>query len=269
MLGAIAGDIIGSPYEFANIKCDNFPLFAQKSRFTDDTVLTVATAEVLLRGLDFAEAYRRWGRAYPGAGYGGRFRGWLRDVSMGPYNSYGNGSAMRVSPVGFIAKTLDEALDLARKSASVTHNHPEGVKGAEAVAASVFLARHRLGKEDLKAYIESEFGYDLSFSLAEIRPSYRFNETCQGSVPQALRAVLEASGYEECVRLAVSIGGDSDTIACIAGGIAEAYWGVPPEIEKTCRALLAPPLLDVLDAYVQAGYGNCREGLENVQQRSL
>jgi len=254
MIGAIAGDIIGSAYEARPVKTEDFPLFNPQSRFTDDTVMTVATADAILTGKGYAKAYKEWGRLYPHAGYGGMFRQWLRSNDRRPYNSFGNGSAMRVSPVGFAFDSLDKVLEEAKKSAEVTHNHPEGIKGARATAAAVFLAKKGEDKNAIKKYIESTFKYDLSATLAEIRPHYRFDPTCQGTVPQAIIAFLESSGYEDAVRKAISLGGDSDTLACITGGIAQAYYKtIDNDIVKKVRALLDARLLYILDLF-DAGY---------------
>lgn len=250
MIGAIAGDIIGSVYEFHGIKTEDFPLFIPRSHFTDDTVLTVAVADSILTGIGYAEAFKKWGRLYPHAGYGGMFRQWLRSDDNAPYNSYGNGSAMRVSPVGFAFDSLYKVLEEAKKSAEATHNHPEGIKGAQAVAAAIFLSRTGVNKKEIKKYIEENFKYNLSITLAELRPHYHFNETCQGTVPQAIVAFLESTDYENAVRKAVSLGGDSDTIACITGGIAEAFYSEVPEyiIEET-RRRLDRSLLSVIDSF--------------------
>lgn len=232
MLGAIAGDIIGSVYEKNPQKHTQFPLFVEASRFTDDTVLTVAVADSLLTKTPFEDNIRAYGLAYPLAGYGGTFLRWLSKEIQGPYNSWGNGSAMRVSPVGFACGKLNKAMQLAMDTAIVTHNHPEGIKGAQAVAVAVFLARSGFGKEMLKDHIERTFDYDLSTPLSEIRPHYRFDVSCQGSVPQSIRAFLESDSWVTAVRNAISLGGDADTMACIAGSIAEAYYGgVPVEVE--------------------------------------
>lgn len=237
MLGAIAGDIIGSIFEFSNHKSEDFELFGRYTRFTDDSVLTIATADAILNGKEYAEVYREWGRKYPNAGYGARFSDWLRSDSMTAYGSYGNGSAMRVSPVGFAYNSLEDVLREAERSAEVTHDHPEGVKGAQCVAAAIFLARTGAGKQEIKEYSEKRFCYDLSKSLDEIRPNYGFDETCQGSVPQAIRAFLESSSWEDAVRKGISLGGDSDTIGCIVGGIAQAYYkGISrPVSEETLK----------------------------------
>jgi ADP-ribosylglycohydrolase len=233
MLGAITGDIIGSVFERHNIKKKDFDLFSPNSSFTDDTVLTVATADAILNGRDYSEVLKEYHRRYPTAGYGGSFRGWATNPNSTPYNSWGNGSAMRTSPVAHAFNSLDEVLTQAESFAAVTHNHPEGIKGAQAVSAAIFLAKNGISKEHIKRYIESKFGYDLNTTLDEIRPTYRFDVSCQGSVPQAIRAFFESTSFEDAIRNAISIGGDSDTIACITGGIAEAYYkGVPDDIRQ-------------------------------------
>lgn len=247
MIGAIAGDIIGSVYEHDNITITDFQLFDPHCRFTDDTVLTVAVADCLLHGKEYAETFREYFHRYPHAGYGSGFRHWAQGPAKGPYNSLGNGSAMRVSPVGWAFNNLDEVLDEAKRSAEVTHNHPEGIKGAQAVASAIFLARTGSSREDIAAYITETFGYLLDEPIDEIRKHYRFDVTCAGSVPQAIRAFLESDGYEDAVRKAISIGGDSDTIACITGGIAEAFYGgVPQEIVKFALEKLDNKLREVL-----------------------
>jgi ADP-ribosylglycohydrolase len=256
MLGAIAGDVIGSTYEARPVKTANFELFLPASQFTDDTVLTVATAEALLGDGDYAGAYRRYGRAYPNAGYGGSFYHWLLSEDAGPYNSWGNGAAMRVSPVGFALDTVDDVLAEAARSAAVTHNHPEGIQGAQATALAVFLARFGVDKTSIKSAIEERFGYDLARSLDAIRPSYRFDVSCQGSVPESLIAFLASTDYASAVRNAVSLGGDADTMACIAGGIAQAFYGtVPEQIAREVRSRLPEGFLDVLDRF-ESRYGS-------------
>lgn len=234
MTGAIAGDIIGSVYEFDNIKTTDFPLFTNESDYTDDTIMTVAVADWLLNGGDLAKVMQRYGREYPypTGGYGGRFSGWLREKDPLPYNSWGNGSAMRVSAVGWMFDSLEKTLEVAMETAVVTHNHPEGIKGAQATAAAIYLARTGKSKQDIKQYIETTFSYDLGRTCDEIRPFYRFNESCQGTVPEAIIAFLDSSDFENAICLAVSLGGDSDTLACITGGIAEAFYGIPEDIEK-------------------------------------
>ncbi len=233
MFGAIAGDIIGSRFEHNNIVTKEFQLFDPACRFTDDTVHTVALAASLMSGRPYVELLKEYFLAYPHAGYGSSFRIWARGSSLEPYNSYGNGSAMRVSPVGWFFDDLETVLAEARRSAEVTHSHPEGIKGAQAVAAAIFLARQKVEKAFICRYIERAFGYNLGRRLDDIRPGYGFDVTCQGSVPEAIIAFQESTGFEDAVRNAVSLGGDSDTIACIAGSIAEAFYGgVPPEIAE-------------------------------------
>lgn len=250
MLGALAGDIIGSIYEGSPIKTTDFPLFGPHHRFTDDTVLTVATADALLNGLDYASVYRVYGRRYPHAGYGGSFIDWLFADQAGPYHSWGNGSAMRVSPIGWAFDTAAEVLAEAERSAAVTHNHPEGIKGAQATALAVYLARTGHNKGAIQQEIEQRFSYNLSRPLAEIRPGYRFEVSCQGSVPEAIIAFLEATDVEQAIRLAISLGGDSDTQACLAGAIAEAYFGpVPAALATEVRRRLPAELLTVVDSF--------------------
>jgi len=262
LYGAVSGDIVGSVFERRPVKTTDFPLISAASRWTDDTVLTVATAEVLLNGGDFEEAYRRWGRRYPDAGYGRGFRHWLSARRPEPYQSYGNGSAMRVSPVGWVCGSLDETLELARHSAAPTHDHPEGIKGAQAVAGAVFLARSGASKDEIRTFAAARLGYDMSRTLDEIRPGYAFDPTCQGSVPEALTAFLESTGFEDALRKAVSLGGDSDTQACIAGAVAEAFYGgVPFELEERVRALLPGEMTRIFDRFGDR-YGN-RGSLRN------
>ena len=255
MYGAILGDIIGSPYEFdRGEKTKAFPLFSGKSRFTDDTVMTIAVADALLRvlrdydsiGAVVISSLQHWGRKYPHAGYGGMFREWLKAKEPKPYGSFGNGSAMRVSAVGWLYDTVELTRTVARLTAEVTHNHPEGIKGAESVASAIFLARTGESRETIKKYIEDEFGYNLSRTLDEIRPAYHMDVTCQGSVPEAIIAFLESTDFEDAVRNAVSLGGDTDTTACIAGSIAEAYYGLTPTLEKECLERLPEDMKDVL-----------------------
>ncbi|MEN8729886.1 MAG: ADP-ribosylglycohydrolase family protein [Desulfuromonadales bacterium] len=250
MLGAIAGDVIGSRFEHTGIKSKHFDLFNQQSAFTDDTVHTVALADSILHKVPFPDKLREYYQCYPGAGYGGRFRRWAESSTLEPYQSYGNGSAMRVSPVAWLSDSLQDVLSEARKSAVVTHDHPEGVRGAQAVAGAVFMARNKAGKKAIRAFVEDVFSYDLSATLDEIRRHYRFDVTCQGSVPQAIRAFLEAEGFEDAVRNAVSLGGDSDTQACIAGSIAEAYFGgVPAHIKAQTESFLDQRILTVLQLF--------------------
>ena len=248
MLGAILGDMVGSPYEFDrnNYKHKDFPLLSENSHFTDDTVMTLAVALGLIAGQgDVQKTFagvqhemRHWGSGYPHAGYGGMFRRWLRAEHPQPYGSFGNGSAMRVAAAGWMFDTLDKTLEMAKVTAEVTHNHPEGIKGAQATAAAIFLARTGHSKPEIKRYVEQTFGYDLSRTCDEIRPGYRHVETCQQTVPEAIIAFLESTGFEDALRNAVSLGGDSDTLACITGGIAEAFYGMPPELrEETLKHL--------------------------------
>lgn len=250
MLGAIAGDVIGSVHEHSGTKTKNFPLFVEASQFTDDTVLTVAVAERLLRGGSYVDWYHEYFHAYPEAGYGSSFIHWAEHRCREPYYSWGNGAAMRVSPIGIACNTLEEVLAQARASAEVTHNHPEGIRGAQATAAAVFLARSGYTKADIKTYIEQEFGYCLSERLDDIREHYCFDISCQGSVPQSIIAFLEADGFEDAVRNAISLGGDADTMACIAGGIAEAFFGgVPDEIASQTLAVLDERLRNVVGEF--------------------
>ena len=255
MYGAILGDIIGSPYEFdQGNKSKTFPLFSQQSTYTDDTVMTIAVAEAFMDAPDddviirqrLIETMHRYGRMYPDAGYGGRFAMWLFLDGTEPYNSFGNGSAMRVSSVAWLYNDLDTIRRMARLSAEVTHNHPEGIKGAEATASAIFLARTGSSKAAIKAYIEDQFGYDLSRSCDEIRPGYYHVESCQETVPEAITAFLEGDSFEDVIRTAVSLGGDCDTLTCIAGAIAEGFYGVPEELKKECHNRLPKPLRDVL-----------------------
>ena len=250
MVGAIAGDIIGSPYEAGTLKTTDFPLFSTWSCPTDDSVLTVATADVLLAGGSYSETYREYFRLYPNAGYGDTYKKWARHEEAGPYNSWGNGSAMRVSPVAYAFDDLEEVLQEARRSAEVTHNHPEGIKGAQATAAAVFMARNGASKDVIVRYVGGQFGYRLDIPLDQIRPAYRFDVSCRGTVPVAIRAFAESADWEESVRLAVSMGGDSDTLACITGSIAEAFYGgIPAAVqEKTMQLLdlMYPQFIDVI-----------------------
>ena len=260
MYGAILGDVIGSPYEFRNIKTKEFPLFSRSSRFTDDTAMTVAVAEALLdaqgkgreeRREAVTRSLRKWGRRYPDAGYGGRFFGWLYADDPRPYNSWGNGSAMRVSSAGWLFDTLEETLEAAADTACVTHDHPEGIKGAECTAAVIWLARHGSTKAEIREYVEKEF-YPLDMTCDGIRPWYRFDVSCQGTLPPAVTAFLEGNDFEDVVRTAVSLGGDSDTLACIAGAMAEAFYGVPDRLITECRARLPEDMLQVVDRFNRA-----------------
>lgn len=249
MLGAAIGDIIGSRFEHNNYKGTDFELFTPRCSATDDTVCTVAVAEWALSGFgaDLVEIMRKWGNKYPNAGYGGTFYHWLdlRNEPL-PYNSWGNGSAMRVSAVGWLCDDLQTVLEYAKQSAEITHNHPEGVKGAQAVAAAIFLARKGESKAAIKAFVEQNFGYDLNQSCDEIRPVYQFDVSCQGSVPQSMIAFLESENFEQAIRLAISLGGDSDTLAAIAGSIAEAFYPVPDELQQTALQFLPQEMKDIL-----------------------
>ena len=279
MLGAIVGDIVGSVYEWGNIKTKDFPLFREDCFFTDDTVMTCAVAEAIMNGGqkdDFIDAMKKYGRMYPDAGYGPRFNTWIQSNDGSPYNSFGNGSAMRVSPCAwvmdcsFCARTgaWPSRRALARLSAEVTHNHPEGIKGAMATSDAIFLCRYYFGgycgdyeqpindhptecKRRIKEYIEKEYGYNLSPSLDDIRPNYHFNETCQDTVPQAIIAFLESTDFEDAIRNAISLGGDSDTLAAITGSIAEAAYGIPDWIKDKAYTYLDKPLKDVLSRWEQ------------------
>jgi len=250
MLGPIAGDIIGSAYEFGRTKAYNFQMFVPGSTFTDDSILTVAVADCILHQKDYAITIKEYGNRYPHGGYGGMFRRWLESRDNKPYNSFGNGSAMRVSPVGFAFSSLEEVLEEAEKSAAVTHNHPEGIKGAQSVAAAIFLARQGNSKEQIRKYLQDRFGYNLNRSFAEIQPGAVFDETCQVSVPEALIAFLDSNSFEDAVRKAVSLGADADTQACIAGGIAQAFYQHIPEfILQETRKILAPELLAIVNEF--------------------
>jgi ADP-ribosylglycohydrolase len=250
MLGAIAGDIIGSVYEGSPIKTTDFPLFQEGCRFTDDTVLTLAVAHAILEDKEYGQTLKDFGRKYPRAGYGGHFYQWIFEERVRPYNSWGNGSAMRVSPVGIAFEAQESVLREAEKTAQVSHNHPEGIKGAQAVALAVYLAKKGEAKQSIREEISGRFGYDLDRTVKGIRPTYSFDISCQGSVPEALVAFLDSEDYEDAVRMAVSLGGDSDTLACIAGGIAQAYYGeISDSIVRNTRERLTPYLRQVLDRF--------------------
>lgn len=246
MLGAIAGDVIGSIYERNPVKTRDFNLFSSDSIFTDDTVLTVAVANVLLSDMDYNIAFREFHRLYPNQGYGYGFTCWVQSDGSNPYNSYGNGSAMRVNPVGWAFDSLPEVLYEAKQSAIITHNHIEGIKGAQAVAAAIFLARTGHSKSAIRDYLGKTFQYDLDRTLDDIRPDYTFDVSCQGSVPESIIAFLESNDYEGAVRNAISLGGDSDTMACIAGAIAEAHYKyISPEIIIEVYERLPPDLATI------------------------
>lgn len=264
MLGAAIGDMVGSPYEFDDtaIKTVDFPFFSNGSHWTDDTVMTVAVAEALLThpasdadGMAaVTESMQRWGRAFPhpNGGYGARFSSWLQSPNPAPYGSWGNGSAMRVSAVGWLFETLEETERWAGVTASPTHDHPEGVKGAQATAAAIFMARTGRSKDAIKSYVTSRFGYDLARTIAEIRPGYHHIESCQQTVPEAIIAFLESVDFEDAVRLAVSLGGDADTLGAITGSIAEAAYGIPDGIKAEAVARLDPAFLPILDGIAAA-----------------
>ena len=252
MIGAIIGDIIGSVHEFIATKHTDFELFDGRCRFTDDTVLTVAVADCLLSGASYVDKLHKYTLAYPGRGYGGRFAHWVETGNREPYNSWGNGSAMRVSAVGHAFEDLDATLGEASRSAEVTHNHPEGIKGAQATAAAIFLARTGQPKEIIRETIENRFGYNLTRTVTEIRPKYEFNESCQETVPEAIVAFLDSRNYEDAIRLSISLGGDADTLACITGGIAEAFYGgVPKDIAERGLALLDDPLRKMVERFYE------------------
>lgn len=260
MYGAILGDIIGSPFEFdRGDKTKDFKLFSRRSHFTDDSVMTLAVCEALLKvGQNAAvkeiedaviTSMQSWGRRYPHEGYGGYFRHWLTARHPEPYNSFGNGSAMRVSAAGWLYDSLEKTRVVAKATANVTHNHPEGIKGAEATASAIFMARNGSSKEEIKKYIENEFHYDLNRTLDEIRPSFHMDETCQKTVPEAIIAFLEARDFEDAIRNAVSLGGDTDTLGAITGSIAEAYFGISETLISECRNRINKDMRDVVDTF--------------------
>ena len=261
MYGAILGDIIGSPFEFdRGDKTKEFDLFTKGCDFTDDSVMTIAVGEALLAVgpqatvKEIEEAVvtnmQDWGKRYPYAGYGGRFRYWLRERNPKPYGSYGNGSAMRVSAAGGLYDSLERTREVARATANVTHNHPEGIKGAEATASAIYMARNGSSKEEIKEYIEGEFNYNLDRTLDEIRPEYHMDETCQRTVPEAIIAFLESKDFEDAVRNAVSLGGDTDTLGAITVSIAEAFYGIPAVLIAECKSRIDKGLMtDVLDEF--------------------
>lgn len=258
MLGSIIGDIVGSIYEFHNIKTKDFPLFSEQMEITDDSILTIATADWLLHGGESGEYYYKYATRYPhpmGA-YGVSFQAWVAKSKswqlLPPYNSCGNGSAMRVGPVGWVFNSTDNIMHAAMLSAECTHNHPEGIKGAQATALCIYLAREGHDKETIRQIVSQQFGYDLSFTCNDIRPTYGWEGTCQGSVPQAIVAFLDATSFEDAIRNAISIGGDSDTIACITGSIAEAYFGIPTAIRQRALAYLPDELKAVVEEFEAA-----------------
>lgn len=258
MYGAILGDIIGRPYEFdQGDKTKNFPLFSENSYFSDDSVMTIAVAEAFLDAPEdeqllkqrLVRSMRKWGHLYWDAGYGNFFCNWLEAPDPQPYYSYGNGAAMRVSSVGWLFDDLETVRKMARISAEVTHNHPEGMKGAEATASAIFLARTGSSKDEIRDFVEAEFDYDLHRTCDEIRPTYHHVESCQETVPEAIIAFLEGEDFEDVIRNAVSLGGDCDTLTCIAGSIAEAFYGVPEELIEECRSRIPDNFLDILDQF--------------------
>ena len=263
MYGAILGDIIGSPYEFdRGCKRKDFPLFSPDSTYTDDSVMTLAVADAFLSvpaeatdeeiRRQLVQSMQHYGRKYPYAGYGGMFRRWLENPNPQPYGSYGNGSAMRVSSAAWLFDDLETVRHMARLSAEITHNHPEGIKGAEATACGIFLARTGYSKAEIKEYIEILFDYDLSRTCDEIRPSYHHVESCQETVPEAITAFLEGSSFEDVIRTAVSLGGDCDTLTCIAGSIAEGFYGVPEELKQQCWERMPDSLRKILKRFEEA-----------------
>ncbi len=252
MIGAIAGDIIGSVYEWNNIKTKNFELFTGGNFFTDDSILTVALADSILTCTPYADNLKKFFNLYPNAGYGGAFRKWAQGSHSKPYNSWGNGAAMRISPVGYAFNDIDVVMQKAREFTEITHSHPEGIKGGQAVAAAIFLARSGKTKIEISDFIEKTFGYDLSFAIDDIRDSYAFDVSCQGTVPQAIRAFIESTGFEDAIRTAVSLGGDTDTLACITGGIAQAFYkGVPEPILSKVYEILDGYLGEITKAFIK------------------
>ncbi len=262
MLGAIIGDIVGSRFEWHNHKSKDFELFVDDCKFTDDSAMTIAVAKALLDSKsDYSdlsektvEDMQKIGRKYYDVGYGGSFRRWLIDENPQPYNSWGNGSAMRVSPVGFAAKSIEEAKELSKKVTEVTHNHPEGLKGAEAISVAIYMARNGKSKEEIKKYMTENY-YELGQSVEELQKTYKFDVSTQGSVPPALECFYESTDFEDCIRNAISIGGDSDTIGAIVGGLAEAYYGIPEDIKKKAMGYLPEDLTQIIGEF-ENKYGN-------------
>lgn len=248
MIGAIIGDIVGSRFEFHNHRSTAFDLFHRDCTYTDDTVMTVAVADAIMSGRTFGTVVHEYARNYPGRGYGGRFNKWIHSDHPVPYDSFGNGSAMRVSPCAYLARgNREQALTWATASAVCTHNHPEGVKGAMAITDCILMAARHQSKEAIKRVAEELYGYDMDFSIEQLRPHFAFNETCQGTVPQAIECFLESHDFESAIRIAISLGGDSDTIACIAGGMAEAYYGVPEGLRETAMSMLPEEMQHIID----------------------
>ncbi len=260
MIGAVAGDIIGSIYERNPIKTEDFPLFHTTSRITDDSVMSLAVAQAILGDKNYGREMKILGQAFPNAGYGGNFQKWIFESEIVPYNSWGNGSAMRVGPVGFAFDTAEEVLREARASAEVSHDHPEGIKGAQAVALAILMARQGASKDEIRTNLTASFFYDLDRTVEEIRPAYQFNVSCMGSVPEAIIAFLDSTDYESAVRKAVSLGGDTDTQACIAGAIAEAYYKyIPPAIIAEVKRILPGILWEILERFEEE-YPCCELG---------
>jgi ADP-ribosylglycohydrolase len=258
MIGAIAGDIIGSVYEWNNIKTKDFALFSDQCFFTDDSILTIALADSILQNTPYVDNLKKFYHWYPNGGYGGRFHQWARSKNPKPYNSWGNGAAMRISPVGYAYNKLNTVLQKAKEFTEVTHNHPEGIKGGQATAAAIFLARTGKSKTDIKEFIEAKFEYDLSKHVDEIRPTYTFDVSSQGTVPQAIRAFIDSLDFEDALRTAVSLGGDTDTLACITGGIAQAFYkGVPESIQSKVYTILDERLGKITEEFMKQ---YCQEG---------
>ncbi len=247
MLGNLIGDLAGARFEWDRVKTTDFgPLLPSTPQFTDDSVLTVAVADALLHDRDVVAAFKDWGHRYPHSGWGGFFCQWLFSDETEPYYSFGNGAAMRVAPAAFLADNLTEALAMAEKVTAVTHNHPEGLKGAAATTEAIFYALHGMEPESIRTLIARQYDYDMDRSVEEIRPDYEFNETCQGTVPEALICALEATSFEQAIRNAISLGGDADTLAAIAGGLAEALFGIPDDLAAHTLDLMPPDMKDVL-----------------------
>ena len=248
MIGAIIGDIVGSRFEFHNHRSTAFDFFHRDCTYTDDTVMTVAVADAIMSGRPFGTVMHEYARNYPGRGYGGRFSNWIHSDHPVPYDSFGNGSAMRVSPCAYLARgNREQALTWATASAVCTHNHPEGVKGAMAIADCILMAARHQSKEAIRRVAEELYGYDMNFTIEQLRPHFAFNETCQGTVPQAIECFLESHDFESAIRIAISLGGDSDTIACITGGMAEAYYGVPEGLRETAMSMLPEEMQHIID----------------------
>jgi ADP-ribosylglycohydrolase len=252
MLGAIAGDVIGSVYEWHNIKTKDFPLLVDNCVFTDDSILTVALADAILSGASYGPVMKAYYKRYPHAAYGGGFHRWARSGNMAPYNSWGNGAAMRISPAAYAYGTLEDVLRQARLFTAVTHDHPEGIKGGQATAAAIFIGRTGGSKADIRNYVQQNFGYDLGRTVDAIRPDYEFDESCQGTVPEALTCFLESTDFEDAIRNAISLGGDSDTLACITGAVAEGFYGaIPAHIAKPVLQKLDKNLHDITSRFMQ------------------